>query len=118
MRASFLLAFALGLATFGTSAAQEKKGNPLEGKKGTAIGKLVAKGERYIEVKADGEEAPRKYVPQWKGGLPAQGGGPDKAMLKTFSELKVGSRVEVQWHFNEHLRVIGVKLLKAPAESK
>ena len=94
----------------------KKEKNPLEGKKGKAIGLLTAKDANSIEVKADGEEKARRYVPQWVGGAPAQGGGFDKKTLKTISELKVGSRVEVEWLFEERLRILSVKVLKLPAE--
>lgn len=118
-----LLAFASGaLALVGSDAAQaqekKKEKSPLEGKKGTVVGTLVGKEKNAIEVKADGEEKGRKYVPQWKGGAPAQGGGPDKAMLKIFNELKVGSRIEVEWLFEERLRAISVKVLKTPEKDK
>jgi hypothetical protein len=94
---------------------KEKKDGK-EGKKGTVIGMLVGKGTNYIEIKADGEETPRKYVPQWKGGKPADGGGLDKEILKAFDSLKVGSRVEVQWMFEERLRALSIKVLEAPKE--
>ena len=93
----------------------KKEKNPLEGKKGKAIGILTEKGPNFIEVKADGEEKGRRYVPNWVGGNPDKGGGPDKMMLKIISELKVGSRLEVEWLYEERFRVIGVKVLKAPA---
>jgi hypothetical protein len=81
------------------------------------IGVLVAKDKGSIDVKADGEEKARKYVPHWRGGAPAQGGGPDKEMLQTFAKLKVGSRIEVKWEFEERLRAVAVKVLKeAPAK--
>jgi len=66
-------------------------------------------------VKADGEEKARVYVPHWIGGAPAQGGGPDKKMVAAFGKLKVGSRVEVTWEFEERLRAVEVKVLHAPA---
>jgi hypothetical protein len=97
---------------------KEKEKNPLEGKKGIAIGTLTDKGPAFIEVKAAGDEKGRRYVPQWVGGNPAQGGGPDKKMLKVFSELKVGSRVEVEWLFEERLRVLSVKVLKKTEDDK
>lgn len=92
------------------STAGEKKKEPV--RKGKVIGVLVAKGKNFIEVKADGEEKARKYVPHWKGGLPKDGGGPDKAMLKKFAELKVGSRLELTWEFEERLRAVEIKVLK------
>jgi hypothetical protein len=94
--------------------AQEKKEkDPLEGKKGKTIGLLTAKGKGFIEVKAAGEEKARKYFPRWIGGAPDQGGGPEKSMVKTFNELKIGSRIEVDWVFEERLRAIHVKVLRA-----
>jgi hypothetical protein len=114
------LAFAclLGLFALSDAGGQDKKKekDPQEGKKGKVIGTLTDKGTNYIEVKADGEEKGRKYVPHWVGGLPAQGGGPDKKVLKVISELKVGSRVEIDWEFEERLRVLTVKVLKLPAQ--
>jgi len=103
-------------AVFAQEKDKKKEKDPLEGKKGTAIGTLTDKGANFIELKADGEEKGRKYVPQWVGGAPAQGGGPDKKMLKVIGELKVGSRLEVEWLFEERLRVLGVKVLKAPKD--
>ena len=35
-----------------------------------------------------------------------------------FSELKVGSRLELQWEFEERLRAVKVKVLKAPHDDK
>jgi hypothetical protein len=92
---------------------KKKEKDPLEGKKGTTIGTLVAKEKNYIEVKADGEEKGRKYVPQWVGRNP---GGPDPDMLKVFAGLKVGSRLEVEWLFEERFRAMKVKVLKLPIE--
>ena len=110
-----LLALSCGLLSVDAQDKKKEK-DPLEGKKGTAIGTLVAKEKGSIELKADGEEKARKYFPQWVGGMPAQGGGPDKAILKTISELKIGSRLEVEWLFDERLRVMKIKVLKVPTE--
>jgi hypothetical protein len=113
---------ALGLALIvglpGGAQEKKKEKDPHEGRKGTVIGTLVAKDKNWIEVKADGEEKGRKYVPQWVGGMPAQGGGPDKKMLEIFSKLKIGSRIEVEWLFEERLRAMGVKVIKASADDK
>jgi hypothetical protein len=99
------------------SFAQEKdKDEGKKGKSGTVVGILTAKDKNWIEVKAAGEEEARKYVPHWRGGMPAQGGGPDKEMLKTFAKLKVGSRVQVKWEFEERLRAVEVKVLKEPGK--
>jgi hypothetical protein len=96
--------------------AQTEKGKV---KKGRTIGVVTGKGdpakrEYFIEVKADGDQRPRKYAPRWVGGVPAKGGGFDKAMLKTFAALELGTRVEVDWHFDERLRAVKIAVLKAP----
>jgi hypothetical protein len=98
----------------------EKKDGKDEKKRrsGTVVGMLTKRGDKFIEVKADGEEKARRYVPHWVGGAPAQGGGPDKKMLETFAKLKEGSRVEVKWEFEERLRVVDVKVLHEPPGAK
>jgi hypothetical protein len=103
------LLLVVGLHSF----AQEKdKQEGKKGKSGMVVGILTAKDKNSIDVKADGEEKARKYVPHWRGGAPAEGGGLDKDMLKTFAKLKVGSRVQVKWEFEERLRAVEVKVLK------
>ena len=77
-------------------------------------GLLTAKGDNFIEVKADGEEKGRRYVPHWVGGAPAQGGGPDKKMLAVFEKLKVGSRIRLVWEFEERPRAVRIEVLKGP----
>jgi hypothetical protein len=109
----WLLAALLGLA--GTSAAQDKKD---ENRKGTVTGVVTAKGDNFIEVKADGEEKARRYVPQWKGGLPKDGGGPDKTMLAEIKKVAVNSRVRIEWLFEERPRVMKIEVLKKPDDKK
>jgi hypothetical protein len=111
-----IVALGDGSAAFAQEKDKKKEKDPLEGKKGTAIGTLTGKGPNFIELKADGEEKGRKYVPHWVGGAPDKGGGPDKKMVKIISELKVGSRLEVGWEFEERLRVVSVKVLQVPKE--
>ena len=94
----------------------DKKGE--EGRKGTVTGVVTAKGDNWIEVKADGEEKARKYVPHWKGGLPKDGGGPDKDMLAKIKETAVNSRVKLDWEFEERARVVKIEVLKKPEEKK
>lgn len=117
----FVTALAVAVLVAGLQAAfahagekKEQKKDEAEGRKGKTIGILTAKGPNFIEVKADGEEKGRRYIPQWLGGDPKAGGGLDKAVLKVFHELKVGSRVEVDWVFEERFRALKVKVLRAP----
>jgi hypothetical protein len=98
-----------GLGAAGLASADEKKP---EKKGGTVIGVIKAKEAAAIEVLADGEEKPRRYVPHWRGGLPAQGGGPDKTMVAKIKELKIGDRIRLEWEFEERARVIKIEVLK------
>jgi hypothetical protein len=105
-----LAAGALSLA--GSAAAQDKKDQP---RKGTVTGIVSAKGSNWIEVTADGEEKGRRYVPHWTGGLPKDGGGPDKAMVKKIKDTPLKSRVRIEWEFEERARVIKIEVLKKSA---
>ena len=114
------LAGVLGLALTVSAAgrADDAKKSPDEGKKGTVTGVVTAKGDNWIEVKADGEEKARKYVPHWKGGAPAAGGGPDKAMVARLKEIPLKSRVRLEWTFEERPRVEKIEILKSGAPPK
>jgi hypothetical protein len=109
---------AIALAAFaaaGIVVAQDKK----EDKRGgTVIGLLTAKGPAFIEVKADGEEKARKYVPHWVGGLPKDGGGPDKKLVEQIKTLVVGSRLKVKWEFDERPRVLAIEVLEKPKSNR
>lgn len=89
-----------------------------EGRKGTVTGVVTAKGDNWIEVKADGEEKARRYVPHWKGGNPDKGGGPDKEMVAEIKKVAVNSRVKLDWAFEERPRVEKIEVLKKPEEKK
>jgi hypothetical protein len=104
----------------GPAMADDKKDE--KERKGTVTGVVTAKGdpaknEHWIEVKADGEEKPRKYVPHWKGGLPKDGGGPDKEMIAELKKIDVKTRVRLEWEFEERARVVKIEVLKK-AEKK
>lgn len=90
----------------------------VEERKGTVTGTVTAKGDTWIEVKADGEEKARKYVPHWSGGLPKDGGGLDKAMIAEIKKVPLKSRVELKWAFEERPRVEAIKILKKGEEKK
>ncbi len=119
MLSRVILAAVLGLAC-SASAAQDKKDDKKkdETRKGTVTGIVSAKGPNWIEVKADGEEKGRRYVPHWRGGLPKDGGGPDKGMVAKIKETPLNSRVRVEWEFEERARVVKIEVLKKPAEKK
>jgi ferric-dicitrate binding protein FerR (iron transport regulator) len=96
----------------GEAAAADEKG--AEKRKGVVTGVVTAKGENFLEVRADGEEKGRRYVPHWVGGTPAQGGGPDKAILAQIAKIPIGARVRLEWEFEERARVVKVEVLQAP----
>lgn len=116
MRALLILALAAAfLATTGTTRSQapkDKKENKPEARKGEVTGIVTAKGDNWIEVKADGEEKGRKYVPHWRGGNPDKGGGPDKSMVAEIKKVPVKSRVRLEWSFEERPRVEKIEVLK------
>jgi hypothetical protein len=117
-RCLFAAAVAVGLSL--TVFADDKKDDPKKDekeRKGVVTGVVTAKGDaaknqHWIEVKADGEEKARKYVPHWKGGLPKDGGGPDKEMIAELKKIDVKARVRLEWEFEERARVVKIEVLK------
>ncbi|HVK13957.1 MAG TPA: hypothetical protein VM597_34765 [Gemmataceae bacterium] len=107
-----LAAGLIGLALSPAPADDSKKD---EKRKGTVTGVVTKKDDagKWIEVKADGEEKGRKYVPHWRGGAPADGGGPDKKMLAEIKKVTLKSRVRLEWTFEERPRVEKIEVLKA-----
>lgn len=97
----------------------EKTNNPKEqSRNGTVTGIVTAKGDTWIEVQADGEEKPRRYVPHWRGGAPQDGGGLDKAMIAEIQKVPLQSRVELKWSFEERPRVEAIKILRKGEKNK
>jgi hypothetical protein len=115
LRLAGALALALTVSAAGR-AEDPKKKDADEGKKGTVTGIVTAKGDNWIEVKADGEEKPRRYMANWKGGLPKDGGGPDKDVVAKIKETPVKARVRIEWSFHERPRVEKIEVLKAEKE--
>ena len=111
-----LLAGLAALAVSLAATADDKKDDKKEERKGTVTGVVTAKGENWIEVKGDGEEKARRYVPHWRGGAPADGGGPDKEMVARIKEIPVHSRVKLDWVFEERPRVVKVEVLDSPGK--
>ena len=83
-------------------AADEPKRDPAAQK---LQGLLVAKGADWVEIIPDQEEKAVRYLPRWVGGLPKDGGGFDKDMMKTISQFKVGDKVKISWTMEEHQRI-------------
>jgi hypothetical protein len=102
-----IVILALALPVIGRGADDEPKKDAV--KKGTVTGVVTARGDNWIEVKADGEEKARRYVPHWRGNA---GGGFDKEMLAKIKEVPVRSRVRIEWSFEERPRVEKIEVLK------
>lgn len=102
----------------GTNLQGDEKPQEPNKKSGAVVGVLTAKGEAWVEVKADGEQKARRYVANWVGGAPNDGGGPDKETVKTITALKVGSRVRLEWKFDERPRIVKVDVLKTAADKE
>lgn len=114
-----LLAAAVAVFVTLPAVADDKKDDKRDEKdrKGTVTGVVTAKGdpaknEHWIEVKADGEEKARKYVPHWRGGAPKDGGGPDKDMVAQIKKVELKQRVRLEWEFEERPRVVKLEVLK------
>jgi hypothetical protein len=111
MKHTLRVAIVLGLvAVSGRAAAEDPKKD--SEKKGTVTGIVTAKGDNWIEVKADGEEKGRRYVPHWRGGAPKDGGGLDKEMVAKIKEIPLKARVRLEWTFEERPRVEKIEVLK------
>jgi hypothetical protein len=74
-------------------------------------GILTAKGDAWIEVKADGEKQARRLVPRFIAALPPRQGGMDKVMLAKFQTLVVGNRVDLLWTQDQALRVVDIAMV-------
>ncbi len=82
-----------------------------DGDKGTLSGLLTAKGDNWIEVRADDAKESKRFSPRWIGGLPKDGGGFDKPVLESFKTLPIPNRVKLDWVIEEGTRVTKVELL-------
>jgi len=71
--------------------------------KGQIVGIITGKDGGKITIK--GEDGQLPLLPHWRGGMPKDGGGFDKEMIKRLEQFKVGDKVNVSWTFNEHYRI-------------
>jgi hypothetical protein len=75
--------------------------------KGQITGEITMKDGAKITVK--GADAFLTLMPHWRGGMPADGGGFDKEMVKRLEHFKVGDKVTVSWVFDEHYRIEAIE---------
>jgi len=80
-------------------------------KSGEVEGVVQEKGRKFIRVKIAESGKSVRFTPNWSGGLPKDGGGLDKKMLKAIRGVKAGARVKIKWKYEERPRVIGLKVI-------
>lgn len=85
-----------------------------EEKSGELEGLLVSKNKsgKWIEFIADGSDKAVKYIPEWVGGNPKDGGGLKKETIEAISKIPAPNRVLLKWKDEEHLRVVEIKILE------
>jgi hypothetical protein len=93
--------------SFAIAEEQEKPKTPPEGTKGEITGEIIKKDGAKITVK--NEETELVLMPFWRGGMPADGGGFDKDMVKKLDGFKVGDKVKVTWVMEEHYRIVTIE---------
>ena len=68
-------------------------------------------------LQKDGPEGgpTERYIPQWTGGMPADGGGLEKHILRAIDALSVGQKAKVGWLYEMRRRATSVEPLGAGA---
>jgi RNA polymerase sigma factor (sigma-70 family) len=84
-------------------------------KSGTVKGTVVSATDNRLVLKDENGHS-ESYMPEWHGGMPANGGGLDKDMVATLKTLHEGDQIEITWVWEERRRVTSVKQLGRPIE--
>jgi hypothetical protein len=79
---------------------------------GILEGTVTALGDAWLEVQTESKRKLKLRAP-WRGGNPADGGGPDRDVVKKIGTVRVGDEVAVTWEMPEGKRVVDVRLRKA-----
>ena len=87
IRCTFAIVFTFMLLAGGRPAQDKKDDKAKKPEMGSVTGVVVSKGEAWIEVKADNEARPRRYVARWK----------DAADAKKIKDAAVDARVKLDW---------------------
>lgn len=82
-----------------------------EQRSGTLVGVITFKHRACIEVTPPAGP-PERLIPRWIGGMPAQGGGPEKRMIAKLRHFSVGDRVKVHWAYDQRKRLVGIEPAK------
>ena len=80
------------------------------GNAGTMEGILSSKGDTWIEVLDDGNYLHR-FIPEWIGQGPANGGSFKPETILLINDLVVGNRISVRWSMDQHLRLVDAQIL-------
>jgi hypothetical protein len=116
MRINRLVCMVMAAAML-SAAAISQAADRKEGDKGTFTGVVSEKGANWFRAKNEGGGNER-FMPNWIGGMPADGGGLDKTISEKIKNLNVGDKVEVEWAQIEHLRAMEIKVLEAAKTEK
>ena len=100
---SVLSVVLIGLWSAGALAEEKKAEGPAKGDKGVVTGLITKIDAGKVTLKAGEKET--VFWPYWRGGMPKDGGGFDKDMMKTISQFKVGDKVKISWTMEEHQRI-------------
>ncbi len=98
---------ALPVSASGAPPAARSKDNRVIAR-GTTTGTVTRKGQAWIEARSSTGKTTR-YIPRWSGGMPRDGGGPEKAVVEAISNLKIGDRVSIRWHVDNHVRIEAIR---------
>lgn len=77
---------------------------------GVMEGILSSKGDTWIEVLDDGNYLHR-FIPEWIGQGPANGGSFEPKTILLLNDLVVGNRISVRWSMDQHLRLEDAQIL-------
>ena len=80
---------------------------------GTMVGILASKGDNWVEVLDDRDQSFR-FIPEWIGKGPANGGKFKSETIELIDELIVGNRIQIDWIYDGFLRIIDAKIIKPP----
>lgn len=79
---------------------------------GVLEGTVTALGDAWLEIQTRDKGRVKLQAP-WRGGNPADGGGPDRDITQKIAALKTGNQVAVAWAIPEGRRVIDIRLRNA-----
>jgi hypothetical protein len=82
---------------------------PTEGLYTGRIADLVSHKGMLVVENDDGQ---RRFMPHWRGGAPAQGGGLVRETIERLHDFHEGDLVEVSWEWEERYRVVDIRLLE------